>query len=73
MIKMRTCKQWMHELPVSYCEALAELHEPNDLLTPNEVLDSVVSYHGGVATGFEIRCLVENIYGVNLTEVAYNG
>lgn len=68
---IKTCEQWKKQLPVSYCEALAELHRPNELLTANEVLDSVVAYHGGVASGFEIRCLVANIYEINLEEVAH--
>ena len=66
----KTRNEWMRTLPRSYCEALAELHNPDDRLTANEVLESVVGYFGGVATGCEIRSLIKNIYEVDLEEVA---
>lgn len=62
----KTRNEWMRTLPRSYCEALAELYNPDDRITANEVLDSVVAYFGGVATGWEIRSLIKNIYGVEV-------
>ena len=62
----KTRNEWMRTLPRSYCEALAELYNPDDCITANEVLDSVVMYFGGVATGWEIRSLIKYIYGVEV-------
>lgn len=65
----KTAAEWIRTTRRRVGEALVNNHQPNELLTANEVLDCVVSYLGGVASGYEIRTLVEDIYGVNLEEV----
>lgn len=65
----RTAAEWIRTTRRRVGEALVNNHQPNELLTANEVLDCVVNYFGGVASGYEIRTLVEDIYGVNLEEV----
>ena len=44
-------------------EALAANYEADDVLTANDVLNCVVSYFGGVATGEEVRWIIRRIYG----------
>lgn len=59
----QTRNEWIRKLPRSMAEALATKYEADDVLTANEVLDCVVSYFGGVATGEEVRWMVRRIYG----------
>ena len=39
---------------------------PTEVLTPNEVLDIVVEYKGGLGSGYEVRSLISRVYGVEL-------
>lgn len=65
----KTVKEWQETLPKSYCEALADLYHESDVLSANEALDALVEYLGGVTTGYGIRKMVADIYGINLQEV----
>lgn len=60
----QTRNEWIRRLPRSMNEALVAKYEPDEVLTANEVLDCVVSYFGGVATGEEVRWMVRRIYGI---------
>lgn len=62
--------QWKAILPASDCEALDEYFRDGQMeLDSPSVLDAIVSYEGGIASGFEIRQLVNRVYGINLWEV----
>jgi hypothetical protein len=36
-------------------------------ITPNEVLDAIVEYEGGIASGYQIRSIISRVYGVELS------
>ena len=65
----KTVEEWKKFLPEHWGCAFADYRHPTDILSANEVMDEIVEYLGGVASGYEIRTLVEDIYGVNLEEV----
>ena len=61
---MKTLREWKKQLSPKYREALEEMTWPNDdaVYTATEVLDMIVEYEGGVATGFDIRRLLHEVY-----------
>ena len=66
---MKTKAEWMARLRNRYAVALAELtpsYELDDQLSAGEVLDAIVDYEGGIASGYQIRSLVEEVYGIEL-------
>ena len=64
---MRTVKEWKARLRPRYVEALeANNFEDAERLSPREVLDAIVNYEGGVASGYEIVCMVNEIWGGQL-------
>lgn len=64
---MRTVKEWKARLRPRYVEALeANNFEDAERLSPREVLDAIVDYEGGVASGYEIVCMVNEIWGSQL-------
>lgn len=71
---VKTLKEWKSHLNTRSLEALVEVAEqenwPDELpFSANEILDLVVTYEGGVATGTEIRALVAEIYSVSLCDL----
>ena len=68
--EMMTMHEWEEELSPSEFEALQEkMTSINDGLpiTPNEVLDAIVEYEGGIASGYQIRSIISRVYGVELS------
>lgn len=64
---MRTVKEWKARLRPRYVEALEENgFEDAERLSPREVLDAIVNYEGGVASGYEIVCLINEVWGGQL-------
>lgn len=64
---MKTVKEWKARLRPQYVEALeANNFEDAEGLSPREVLDVIVAYEGGVASGYEIVCMVNEIWGGQL-------
>lgn len=62
--------QWKEILPPCDCEALDEyFHDDQMELDSPSVLDAIVSYEGGIASGYEVRQLVDRVYGINLWRV----
>lgn len=53
---MHTVQEWKARLRPSYREALDE----------REVVDTIVSYEGGLASGYEVVCLVNEVWGIQL-------
>lgn len=65
----KTKTAWIKHLSPNYAEALEEMtpsYNNNDLMSVSEVLDAIVSWEGGIASGYGIRSLVEEVYGINL-------
>ena len=66
---MKTVKEYKERLCPKYAEALDSCCRNDDVpLSPREALDIIVRYEGGIATGYEINCLVTQIWGVRLPE-----
>ena len=40
--------------------------DPQELLTPGEVLECIVSWNGGIATAYHIKSVISRVYGVEL-------
>lgn len=67
-LKAKTLERWEEILVPSEIEALRDHYytEPEQVLTPNEVLDIIVEWNGGIATGYHIRSIISRVYGVEL-------
>lgn len=64
---MHTVQEWKAHLRPSYREALEEMFlDEREVLLPHEVVDTVVSYEGGLASGYEVVCLVNEVWGIQL-------
>lgn len=62
--------QWKEILPSCDCEALDEyFHDDQMELDSPTVLDAIVSYEGGITSGYEVWQLVNLVYGIDLWEV----
>lgn len=61
--------QWKEILPASDCEALDEyFHDDQMELDSPSVLDAIVRYEDGIASGYEFLQLFNRVYGINLWE-----
>ena len=40
--------------------------DPQELLTPGEVLECIVRWNGGIATAYHIKSIISRVYGVEL-------
>ncbi len=64
---MKTVKEWKARLRPRFVEALeANNFEDTECLSPREVLDIIVRYEGGVASGYHIVCMINEIWGGQL-------
>lgn len=67
--RAKTVQRWEELLmPIEY-EAIQDMFrdpEPEAAYTPREVLDAIVEWEGGIATGYHIRSLISRVYGVEL-------
>ena len=68
-IPARTLEAWANRLTESEIEAVSEItdiREPEDELTPGEVLEALIGWYGGLATAYQVKSMVARIYGVEL-------
>lgn len=68
-MKECTKKEWEEILLPSEYKALEEhiIYIPDNChLTSSEVFDMIVDYQGGIASGFQIRGIINRVYGVDL-------
>lgn len=67
---MHTVKEWKARLRPDYREAIEELgrcfSDEREVLSPREVVDTIVNYKGGIASGYEVVCLVNEVWGIHL-------
>lgn len=64
---MHTVQEWKARLRPKYREALEEMFlDEREVLSPREMVDAIVSYEGGIATGYEVVCLVNEVWGFQL-------
>ena len=70
---MKTNREWILSLSAYHVGSLIDTREfgsagMEERFSPNEILDLIVEYEGGIASGYEIRSLIEDIYGVQLRQ-----
>lgn len=72
----KTKAEWIHRLTESgkyeWAEAVDTAtnpsHSDSDMMSVSEVMNIIVFYEGGLATGYEIRCMINILYGMNISE-----
>lgn len=64
----KTLARWEELLLPSEFEALTDYGYTSDLniLTPDEVLDIIIDWKGGIATAYHIKSIISRVYGVEL-------
>lgn len=64
----RTLRDWEEDLMPQEMEALRDWYhtDPNELLTPSEVLECIVSWQGGIASAYHIKSIISRVYGIEL-------
>jgi len=64
----KTLERWEEILMPEEVEALHDTYHirSEEVLTPGEVLDIIVEWNGGIATGYHIRRIISRVYGVEL-------
>lgn len=64
----KTLAHWEELLMPTEVEALHDTRHinPEEVLTPNEILDIIVEWNGGIASGYEIRNIISRVYGMEL-------
>lgn len=66
--RAKTLERWEEILLPIEIEALHDAYhnDPCEVLSPNEVLDTIVEWKGGLGSGYEVRSLIGRVYGVEL-------
>ena len=64
----KTLARWEEILMPIEVEALHDTYHtnPEETLTPNEVLDITIEWNGGIASGYHVRSVISRVYGVEL-------
>ncbi len=64
----KTLRRWEEILMPLEIQALHDFYHtnPEETLTPDEVLSIIVEWNGGIATGYHIRSIISRVYGVEL-------
>ena len=68
-IPARTLEAWAARLTETEMAAVSEvtdIWEPEDELSPDEVLEALINWYGGLATAYQVKSMVARIYGVEL-------
>ena len=58
----RTLRSWEEDLLPIELEALHDWYHSD----PNEVLECIVSWNGGIASAYHIKSLIGRVYGIEL-------
>lgn len=62
-----TMKEWEAHLFPREIEALEDYcFLPDEHISPRKVFDTIVRWNGGFASGFEVRSLINRVYGIDL-------
>lgn len=66
--RAKTLAHWEEILMPLEIEALHDTchTNPEEVLTPNEVLDIIVEWEGGIASGYHVRSIISRVYDVEL-------
>ena len=59
--------EWDKNLTTTEQEALMDYYpNPETILTPHEVFETIVKWEGGMATAREIKMCIACVYGIDL-------
>lgn len=66
--RAKTVGRWEEILMPTEVEALHDTRHtnPEEALTPDEVLDIIIEWNGGIASGYHVRSIISRVYGVEL-------
>lgn len=66
--RAKTVRRWEEILMPTEVEALHDTRHtnPEEALTPDEVLDIIIEWNGGIASGYHVRSIISRVYGVEL-------
>lgn len=66
--RAKTVGRWEEILMPLEVEALHDTYHtnPEEALTPDEVLDIIVEWEGGIASGYHVRSIISRVYDVEL-------
>lgn len=64
----KTLARWEEILMPLEIEALHDTYHtnPEEALTPDEVLDIIGEWEGGIASGYHVRSIISRVYDVEL-------
>lgn len=64
----KTLERWEEILMPTEIEALHDYDhtDPIKVFTPNDVLDIIGEWNGGIASGYHIRSIISRVYGIEL-------
>lgn len=64
----KTLERWEEILMPAEIEALHDTYhtDPCEALTPEEVLEIIVDWNGGIASAYHIKSIISRVYGVEL-------
>lgn len=68
-IPTRTLDAWgncLTETELAAVQEMTDCWEPEEELTPGEVLEALVNWYGGLSTAYQVKSLISRIYGVEL-------
>ena len=68
-IPAQTLEAWANRLTETEIAAVQEITnigEPEDELSPDEVLEALINWYGGLATAYQVKSMIARIYGVEL-------
>ena len=67
-IPERTLEDWITKLTPSEMQGILEFQdwELEDELTPGEILEALIEWYGGLATAYQVKSLINRIYGIEL-------
>lgn len=62
-----TRDEWEEFLLPLEVEALKDYYfQAKERISPNEILEAVIQWNGGIATGYQVRSMISRIYGIEL-------
>ena len=76
MSKFKTKAEWVNRLQDNMLDDWAEAvdtttnpyYDDADSMYASEVMDIIVNWEGGIASGYVIRCLINILYGGDISE-----
>lgn len=57
---------WLSETELDAVSDITDCWEPEDELTPGEVLEALIEWYGGLASAYQVKSLISRIYGIEL-------